>query len=83
MHDVVRSLAEYVAREESLVVVDKQQAATSDGMLVRRLSIGLTLSGVEWTVLQRQEALRTLIIYPRVNFEHGDSLGSFSSLRVL
>ncbi|RLM74355.1 putative disease resistance protein RGA3 [Panicum miliaceum] len=83
MHDVVRSLAEYVAREESLVV-DKEQAATSGtGMLVRRLSIGQTVSGVEWAVLQRQEALRTLIINSRVNFEPGDSLGSFSSLRVL
>ncbi|CAD6255500.1 unnamed protein product [Miscanthus lutarioriparius] len=83
MHDVVRTFAEYMAREESLVVVvGREQAAT--GMHVRRLSIEQTVSVLDWGILQRRESLRTLIINSRVNFYlPGDSLSSFSSLRVL
>ncbi|WVZ48927.1 hypothetical protein U9M48_000317 [Paspalum notatum var. saurae] len=87
MHDVVRSFAEHMAREESLVVVDKDQlVATSgrgSGMFVRRLSVAQTTSVGEWAVLQRQELLRTLIINTRVNFKPSFSFGHFSSLRVL
>ncbi|XP_066342294.1 putative disease resistance RPP13-like protein 1 [Miscanthus floridulus] len=83
MHDVVRTFAEYMAREESLVVVvGREQAAT--GMHVRRLSIEQTVSVLDWGILQRRESLRTLIINSRVSFHlPGDSLSSFSSLRVL
>jgi hypothetical protein len=88
MHDVVRSFAEYMAREESAVVVDDKQVATcggGGGMLVRRLSVGQTVSVVEWATLQRMKSLRTLIINSSIKFQSGgDSLlGSFSSLRVL
>ena len=84
MHDVVRSFAEYMVREESVVMVGQEQATTSGGgMLVCRLSIGQTISVVEWAVLQRHESLRTLIVNSRVNFHPGDSVGSFSGLRVL
>jgi len=88
MHDVVRSFAEHMTRDESLVVVDDKQASTtlrggSSSMLVRRLSLGRTVSVADWAVLQRQKSLRTLIISCRVNLKSGDSLGSFSSLRVL
>ena len=80
IHDVVRTFAEYVAREESLVVVvGREQAAT--GMHVRRLSIEQTVSVLDWGILQRRESLRTLIINSRVNFHlPGDLLGSFSCL---
>jgi hypothetical protein len=85
MHDVVRSFAEYMAREESAVVVDDKQVVTCGGMLVYRLSVGQTVSAVEWTTLQRMKSLRTLIINSSIKFQSGgDSLlGSFSSLRVL
>jgi hypothetical protein len=88
MHDVVWSFAEYMAREESAVVVDDKQVATcggGGGMLVRRLSVGQTISVVEWPTLQRMKSLRTLIINSSIKFQSGgDSLlGSFSSLRVL
>ncbi|CAD6255487.1 unnamed protein product [Miscanthus lutarioriparius] len=84
MHDVVRSFAEYMVREESVVMVGQEQATTSGGgMLVRRLSIGQTVSVVEWAVLQRHKSLRTLIVNSRVKFHPGDSVGSFSGLRVL
>jgi len=66
------------------VMVGQEQAtASGGGMLVRRLSIGQTISVVEWAVLQRHKSLRTLIVNSRVNFHPGDSVGSFSGLRVL
>lgn len=84
MHDVVRSFAEYMAREESLVVRDNHAIASiNSDSLVRRLSIGPTVPVEEWAILQKQELLRTLIINSRIKFKPGDSLRSFSSLRVL
>jgi hypothetical protein len=85
MHDVVRSFAEYMVREESVVMVGQEQVTTGGGgtMLVRRLAVGHTVSMVDWAILQRHESLRTLIIGSRVNFHPGDTLGSFLSLRVL
>jgi hypothetical protein len=90
MHDVVRTFAEYMAREESLVVVlGREHAATGiggggGGMHVHRLSIEQTISVLDWGILQRRGSLRTLIINSRVNFHlPGDLLSSFSSLRVL
>lgn len=48
MHDVVRSFAEYMAREESAVVVDDKQAATcgsgGSGMLCSALRTLLTIN---------------------------------------
>ncbi|CAL4979377.1 unnamed protein product [Urochloa decumbens] len=87
MHDVVRTFAEYMARKESVVVVDDRQAATCgcrDGSkLVRHLSVGQTISAVEWVILQKQKSLRTLIIRSSIKFQPGDTLRSFSSLQVL
>jgi len=40
MHDVVRSFAEYMSREDSLVVQDSKQVATGSSLLVCRMSIG-------------------------------------------
>ncbi|CAN6226877.1 unnamed protein product, partial [Urochloa humidicola] len=57
LHDVVRSFAEYMAREEMLVVRDDAQAAGSG--IVRRLSIAPTaLSVPDWATLKKQKALR-------------------------
>jgi hypothetical protein len=84
IHNVVRSFAEYMVREESVVMVGEEQATTcGGGMLVRLLAVGQTVSVVDWAVLQRNESLRTLIIGSRVNFHPGHTLGSFLSLRVL
>ncbi|RLM58885.1 hypothetical protein C2845_PM18G12870 [Panicum miliaceum] len=73
-----------------LMTIDKQDSTSLRGsgssrsMLVRRLSLGRTVSVAEWAVLQRRKSLRTLIINSKVKFKFGDSLGrSFSSLRVL
>jgi hypothetical protein len=84
LHDVVRSFAEYMAREEMLVVRNGQAADGSD--LVRRLSIVATAESVlDWTILKRQKSLRTLSLLQLSNIRlvPGDSIKSFSSLRVL
>ncbi|CAN6373778.1 unnamed protein product [Urochloa humidicola] len=83
LHDVVRSFAEYMAREEMLVVRDAQAAGS--GLLVRRLSIAPTAVSVpDWATLKKQKSLRTLaIVGSNIRFMAGDSLTSFSSLRVL
>ncbi|CAL4992556.1 unnamed protein product [Urochloa decumbens] len=85
MHDVVRSFAEFMAREESLVVQDEQAPGSSSHSLLRRLSIGSTKSVPEWGFLEMQKSIiRTLIINHSIDdIKPIDSLCSLSSLRVL
>ncbi|TVU40542.1 hypothetical protein EJB05_14009, partial [Eragrostis curvula] len=84
MHDVVRSFAEFMTREESLVVVQERQANVGGGTSpVHRLCIEQTISEAEWVILQKHRSLRTLIILPNASIKLGDALGSFSFLRVL
>ncbi|CAO2142682.1 unnamed protein product [Urochloa humidicola] len=83
VHDVLRSFAEFMAREESLVIKDEQAVGGSSHNLVRRLSIGSTQSMREWHTLRIPEKVRTLIINPRINIRPDDALSSLSSLRVL
>jgi Leucine-rich repeat (LRR) protein len=86
MNNVVRSFAQYMAREEALTVQREQQIENIGGQsnLLRRLYIESTESmPVEWAALQKLVSLRVLIINCKINFKTGDSLSSFSSLRVL
>ncbi|KAK8448293.1 hypothetical protein SEVIR_8G259600v4 [Setaria viridis] len=84
MHDVVRDFAEFMAREELLVVQDLQVASGSNDSPVRRLSIGPTTSVPGLAAVQQKESVRTLvIIMSKTDFELVDSLNSFSMLRVL
>ncbi|TKW02736.1 hypothetical protein SEVIR_8G259500v4 [Setaria viridis] len=78
MHDVVHSFAEFIAREESLVVQDMQVTSGSNDILVRHLSIGPTSLVSGLAALQKQ-SVRTLFINSKIDFE----LNSFSMLRVL
>jgi len=89
MHDMVRTFAEFMAREDSLVVQDRKLAAggdsSNDNYPVRRMSVGPSTLVPEWAVLPKQDSLRTLIITNcKINFEPNDSsLTGFSRLRVL
>ncbi|TVU23303.1 hypothetical protein EJB05_25659, partial [Eragrostis curvula] len=83
MHDVVRSFAEFIAREESVVLRDEKVPSCGSVGLVRRLSVGSTKSVLEWANFQKQQSLRTLLINCKINVKLGDSLTSFPSLRVL
>ncbi|CAM0955726.1 unnamed protein product [Alopecurus aequalis] len=86
MHDVVRSFAQSVAREEALVVLKEQtdiRGLLSHNQKIRRLSMKLTDSVLEWNILEKLESLRTLVI--ACNFKPGGGLllASFASLRAL
>jgi hypothetical protein len=84
MHDVVRSFAQFAASEEALVV-QKEQIDMRNLLLVnqkiRRLSITLKDSILEWSILETLESLRTL--YVRCSTMSSGSLASFVCLRVL
>lgn len=82
MHDVVRSFAKYMARQESLVLV--QAASVGDTGLIRRLCVEQTIPVEEWgTFLEKQKSLRTLMIMSGTMIRIGDFVGSLSCLRVL
>ncbi|CAO2142247.1 unnamed protein product [Urochloa humidicola] len=83
MHDVVRSFAEFMAREESLVVQAEQAFVSSRHSFLRRLSIGSTKSGLECGIIKMQKSVRTLFINQRIYIKPSDSLCSSPSLRVL
>jgi hypothetical protein len=88
MHDVVRSFAQYVARDEVLAAQNteidilgklKSQKFTHLSMETK----GSLSNQVEWSSLQAQISLRTLISVGNIKIKHGDSLISLSSLRTL
>ncbi|KAM0826518.1 hypothetical protein ACQ4PT_068825 [Festuca glaucescens] len=86
MHDVVRSFAQFVAREEALVVLKEQtdiRGLLSHNQKIRRLSMKLTDSVLEWNILEKLESLRTLVIACNFKPGGGYSLASFASLRAL
>ncbi|CAL4992579.1 unnamed protein product [Urochloa decumbens] len=86
MHDVIHSFAQYMAKEEALVVGQGQISSLVDSsQKFRRLWVESAESEVEYTAL-KQELLRSLIINARMKFgaNTGDySLSKFPSLRAL
>ncbi|KAM0916691.1 hypothetical protein ACQ4PT_010032 [Festuca glaucescens] len=88
MHDVVRSFAQYVARDEALTAqngeTDTNSKLSSQKFL--QLSIennGLQSGVLEWRSLQGQKSLRTLISIGKINMKPGDSFVTCSNLRTL
>uniref|UniRef100_A0A0E0MFF0 Uncharacterized protein n=1 Tax=Oryza punctata TaxID=4537 RepID=A0A0E0MFF0_ORYPU len=83
MHDVVRSFAHYVARDEALVAQGRQiDISNLNSQKFYRLSIE-TDDEVEWNLLKEQISLRMLISVSDIKLRPGDSLGNFSGLRIL
>ncbi|XP_047070968.1 putative disease resistance RPP13-like protein 1 [Lolium rigidum] len=84
MHDVVRSFAQFVASEEALVVRKDQNDLRNlllANQKIRRLSLNLDDSELEWSILENLESLRTLMI--NCSTMSSGSFASFVSLRVL
>ncbi|KAL6870763.1 hypothetical protein ACP4OV_014611 [Aristida adscensionis] len=88
MHDIVRSFAQYMARDEALVAHSSENDII--GKLKSQKFIQLSLethgsesSELEWSSLRAQVSLRTLILFGHMKIKHGDSLVTFSSLRTL
>ncbi|VAI42205.1 unnamed protein product [Triticum turgidum subsp. durum] len=88
MHDVVRSFAQFVARDEALVAHSGETNIVSKlgGHGFLRFSVESKASeseGLDWSSLQAQKTLRALISVGCINIKPGDSLVHFPSLRTL
>ncbi|XP_048527413.1 putative disease resistance protein RGA4 [Triticum urartu] len=87
MHDVVRSFAQYVTRDEALVA-HRGGTGNSKLSLQRFLRLSIETRGVEsdefeWRSLHEQKSLRSLILVGKFKIQSGDSLIPFSNLRTL
>ncbi|TVU26666.1 hypothetical protein EJB05_29221, partial [Eragrostis curvula] len=90
MHDVVRSFAQYIARDEALVAGESSQIDITSKLNSQnfiRLSLenkGSESDELEWMSLQEQISVRTLIsIGNNIKIKPGDSLVTFPNLRTL
>jgi hypothetical protein len=88
MHDVVRSFAQYVARDEAFAAHNSKMDTISKVNSQMFIQISLETKGsesneFEWMSLQAQRSLRTLISVGHVKIKDGDSLRTFSCLRTL
>lgn len=88
MHDVVRSFAQFVTRNESLIVHNGETISASKLSSQRFLRLSIETKGVdsdefEWRSLQEQKSLRSIILIGNFKIQSGDTLITFSSLRTL
>uniref|UniRef100_A0ACD5V8B6 Uncharacterized protein n=1 Tax=Avena sativa TaxID=4498 RepID=A0ACD5V8B6_AVESA len=88
MHDVVRSFGQLVARDEALAAHSGEANVASklSAQKFIRLSLESNASesdGLDWSSLQAQTTLRTLISVGYVNMKPGDSVVHFPCLRTL
>ncbi|XP_052167045.1 putative disease resistance protein RGA3 isoform X2 [Oryza glaberrima] len=81
MHDVVRSFAQYVARDEALVVGDTENMTNLTLSNFFRLSI--SANEIEWSNLQKRHSLRTLLLFGNIKFKPGNSLSNLPFLRTI
>uniref|UniRef100_A0A0E0BMF0 R13L1/DRL21-like LRR repeat region domain-containing protein n=1 Tax=Oryza glumipatula TaxID=40148 RepID=A0A0E0BMF0_9ORYZ len=85
MHDVVRSFAQNLARDEALVVSfrDEISKGALKSQKFLRLSVETNHDEFGWKIIQGQKSLRTLIVIGELKINPGDSLINFSNLRTL
>ncbi|KAG2555995.1 hypothetical protein PVAP13_8NG042601 [Panicum virgatum] len=88
MHDVVRSFAQYLARNEALVAQNNKADIADKINSQKFLRISLETRGsesdeLEWYSLQGQTSLRTLLSVGPIKIKPGDSFLGFSNLRTL
>ncbi|XP_021316662.1 disease resistance protein RGA2 [Sorghum bicolor] len=88
MHDVVRSFAQFLARDEALIAHKSEAGLTNNinPQNVIRLSLKSNESEsneLGWSSLQGHISLRTLILVGKIKMNPGDSLSCFPCLRAL
>ncbi|CAM0870107.1 unnamed protein product [Alopecurus aequalis] len=87
MHDVVRSFAQYVTRDEALVSHNgeniKSKLSSQRFLRLSIETIGVESEEFEWRSLQEQKSLRSIIFSGTLKIQSSDSLIIFSSLRTL
>ncbi|CAL4926748.1 unnamed protein product [Urochloa decumbens] len=82
MHDVVRSFAQYVIKDEGLLVSEGKSITSSISNLKhRRLSV--SKKEVDCASFKKQKSLRTLMLFGTTRVELKFLLNKFSYLRVL
>ncbi|XP_037487490.1 putative disease resistance protein RGA1 [Triticum dicoccoides] len=87
MHDVIRSFAQFMTRNEALVA-HNGETVNSKLHLQRFLRLSIETNGLEsdefeWRSLQEQISLRSLMLIGNFKVQSGDSLVTFPSLRTL
>ncbi|VAI82181.1 unnamed protein product [Triticum turgidum subsp. durum] len=88
MHDVVRSFAQYMTKDEALIAQDGDNdiltKLSSQKFLWLSIETNQSQSGeLGWKSLQAQKSVRTLISTVQIKMKPGASLVTFSSLRTL
>nr|XP_020168297.1 disease resistance protein RGA2 isoform X3 [Aegilops tauschii subsp. strangulata]XP_020168298.1 disease resistance protein RGA2 isoform X3 [Aegilops tauschii subsp. strangulata] len=88
MHDVVRSFAQYMTKDEALVAQDGDNDILTklSSQKFLRLSIEtnrLQSGELDWKFLQEQQSVRTLFSTIQIMMKPGDSMVTFSHLRAL
>uniref|UniRef100_A0A8R7RB26 NB-ARC domain-containing protein n=1 Tax=Triticum urartu TaxID=4572 RepID=A0A8R7RB26_TRIUA len=88
MHDVVRSFAQYMTKDEALIAQDGDNDILgklgSQKFLRLSIETNRSQSGeLDWKSLHAQQSVRTLISAVQIKMMPGDSLVTFSSLRTL
>uniref|UniRef100_A0A0D9XHK2 AAA+ ATPase domain-containing protein n=1 Tax=Leersia perrieri TaxID=77586 RepID=A0A0D9XHK2_9ORYZ len=85
MHDVVRSFAHHLARDEALLVssIDELGKSALKSQEFFRLFVESNDGEFGWELLQGQKSLRMLIVIGELKIKPKDSFINFSSLRTL
>ncbi|XP_047080861.1 putative disease resistance protein RGA4 [Lolium rigidum] len=88
MHDVVRSFAQFVSRDEALAAHSGETNIGSKLSAHKFLRLSLESEssesdGLDWSYLQTQTILRTLILVGHINMKSADLLAQFKGLRIL
>ncbi|VAI82094.1 unnamed protein product [Triticum turgidum subsp. durum] len=88
MHDVIRSFAQYMIKDEALIVHDGDidNLTNPHSQKFLRLSIEtnhLQSGDIDWKSLQGQKSVRTLISTIQIKMKPSDLLVTFSGLRIL
>ncbi|XBI05491.1 hypothetical protein VPH35_133652 [Triticum aestivum] len=88
MHDVVRSFAQYMTKDEALVVHEGDTDILSKLHTEKFLPLTIDTNGLQsgelhWKSFQEQHLVRTFISIIEIKMKPGDSLVTFRSLRTL
>ena len=88
MHDVVRSFAQYLTRDEALITQKSEAGPTINSIPENIIRLSLENKGSEsnklaWSSLQAHISQRTLILVGKIKINPGDSLSCFPCLRTL
>ncbi|XP_048548096.1 putative disease resistance RPP13-like protein 1 [Triticum urartu] len=87
MHDVIRSFAQFMARDETLVVhngdTTKENLKSSNFLRLSIETKGVGSDEFEWIYLREQKLLRSLILTGNLKSQPGDSSTIFPSLHLL